>query len=100
MSCQNSTEGETLRDRCAGRNGSGLLADAAPQDRRGGGLLRGVRAPLAYPDHAGVHQLEAVEEAGHLVVRARDVLLLRREVGVKALLERGDILRQQVGARV
>ena len=79
---------------------SGLSGDAAPQDRRGGGLLRRVRAPVAYPDHAGIHQPDAVKQARHQVVRARDVMVRCREMGVKALLERGHVIGQQVGARV
>src|SRR5579863_432936 len=49
-----------------------LLAagDAAPHRRLGPGLQLGARAPLRYRDHAGRHQVEAVEEPGYLRVRA------------------------------
>ena len=77
-----------------------LPGDAAPQDRRDGGLLRRVRTPVAHPDQARVHEPDAVKEARDHVARAGDMAVLRRQVGVQALLERGDVVRQQVGARV
>src|ERR1700722_1554676 len=78
----------------------GLPGYAAPQDGGGGGFLGRVRAPVADPDQTGLHQVDAVEEARHRVVRAGDVVVVGREMGVEGLLERGHVIGEQVGGRM
>src|SRR6202023_2800992 len=75
----------------------GLLRDPAPHRRLARGILRMVRAPLRAADHAGLHEVEAVEECGHLGLAAR-LHALRHEL-VQPGRHAGHRRRLEVGGR-